>query len=153
MSSTNFSSFDSKAKSFLICSSDNRVKLFDVDKKFEARNYIEKRHLSHSYLCCSRSKLNDDFGYFAVGTDDSCIIIWDLPRGIVLRELSLPADSIPHDIQFSLDSKYVYVSLSSNKVLVYDIHSGELIKTIKSGKKSALRIAINPKLEVLALAK
>ena len=77
-----YAEFRHSAESFLICSPDNRIKLWDVDTKKETRNYVEKRHLSHSYTCWDWNHGKKDLGMFAAGTSDGSIIIWDLMRGI-----------------------------------------------------------------------
>ena len=150
-----------QGKACLICGGDNRIKLWDVSNRREARNYIEKRHLSHGYTCwawsLSNSKKdggsNGNLGLFAVGTSEGTIIVWDLMRGVVKKELGSSDDGNPPptDIVFSNDAKLIYVASQLNHINVYDIESGEIIKSLKTGKKSTSKLCHNPRADVLAV--
>ena len=161
MLSTAHAVFSPEGKACLVCSTDNRIKLWDVGSKREARNYIEKRHLAHGYTCRAWSLSNGkkdagtsgNLGLFAVGTSEGTIIIWDLMRGVVKKELSSSeqGNPSPTDIVFSNDAKSIYVASQLNHIKVYDIESGEIIRSLKTGKKSVGKLCHNPRADVLAM--
>ena len=63
---------------------DNRISLWDVELNKQRRVYIEKKHLSHTYVSCAwRHGNKDDLGTLAVGCSDGIVLIWDLVRGVV----------------------------------------------------------------------
>ena len=145
--------FSSDAKNILICTPDNRVKLWDVDSKKETRNYVERRHLSHTYTCWARSHASKgELGLCAAGTSDGSIIVWDLSRGVVLKEIEVSGET-PSDLAFSKDSKTLYIAASMNKIDLYDISSGELRGGLKAGKKAVSRLCLNPKADVIAVGR
>ena len=161
MLSETHAAFSPQGKACLVCGADNRIKLWDVSTRNEARNYIEKRHLSHGYVCWAWSICNSkkdsgcggNLGLFAVGTSEGTIIIWDLMRGVVKTELGSNDDGNPPptDVVFSNDGKTIYVASQLNHINAYDIESGDIVKTIKTGKKSTSRLCHNPRANVLAL--
>jgi WD40 repeat protein len=150
MAESCFSSNESK--SFIQISNDNRVSLWDTDTRKEKRTYVEKQHLSHSYTCSSWiSGKKDNLGYFAVGTSDGTIVIWDLTRGVISKVLGRANESpVPTSIAFSNDSKFLLVSSSENHIVQYDLSTGKEVRSFKVGKRGVLRIVINPKVEVIA---
>ena len=142
------------AHSFLVCSPDNRIRLWDVDTKKETRSYVEKKHLSHSYTCWTWSQVaGNRLGLCAAGTSDGMIIIWDLSRGVVVHEIASSGDLPPTDVSFSKDAKSLYVASGINKIDVYDVASGAAGKSLKCGKKAVQRICVNPKADVLAIGR
>ena len=141
------------SKYFIQLSADNRIKLWDTISHKEHRSYIEKRHLSHSYTCMAWSqKQADHLGLFAVGTSDGLVVLWDLTRGVVLREIGNLNDSppVPTGIAFSKDGKRVYVASNHKYILEYNIASGEQVNSFKIGKKGVACFSLHPKLEVIA---
>ena len=141
-----------ESKTFINVSRDNRIHLFDTDSRKEKRSYVEKHNLQHSYECSAlRCGKKDTLGFFAVGASDGTIIIWDLTRGVVAKVLGQSNESpIPTSIAFTNDSKYILVSSSQNIILKYDVITGEIVQSIKAGKKGVSRIATNPKVDVIA---
>jgi WD40 repeat protein len=142
------------SSSFIHISHDNRIHLWDTDTRKERRTYVEKQHLSHTYTCSSwRAGKRDNLGYFAVGTSDGTIILWDLTRGVVSKTLGKANESpVPTSVVFSNDSKSLLVSSSQNHIVQYDLSTGEESHTFKAGKKGVLKVAVNPKVEVVAAA-
>ena len=122
--------FSPHAKHLLVSTTDNRIKLWDVDTKKETRNYIEKRHLSHSYTCWSWGYgKKDSLGLFATGTSDGTVILWDLVRGVVIKEIGSADSAVASDVSISKDAKQILVSSSSlNQIIIYDIASGTVVK-------------------------
>ena len=59
---------------------------------------------------------------------------------------------MPTSLVFSNDSKSLIVSSTQNQIVQYDFTSGEEIHSFKAGKKGVLKIAVNPKVEVVAAA-
>ena len=149
------SAFDVKSKTFAHLSQDNRLHLWDVDTRKERKGYVDKNHLSHSFTCFNwKQGKKDTLGEFVVGFSDGTLIVWDLVRGVVSKTIGKANESeAPSDLSFSNDHNSVYVSSSNNKVLKYSLKSGEVEKTIKVGKKGILKLAVNPKADVLAAAR
>ena len=145
--------FSPNARNILICTTDNRIKLWDVDARKETRTYIERRHLSHTYKCWARNNASaGELGLCATGTSDGSVIVWDLTRGAVIKEIALSGEA-PSDIAFSRDSKYLYVAASMNRIDLYEIASGELVNGLKAGKKAVSKVCVNPKADVLAVGR
>ena len=142
-----------ESNSFIHISNDNRVHLWDTDTRKERRTYVEKQHLAHSYTCSSwRSGNKENLGYFAVGASDGVIIVWDLTRGVVVKTFGKINESpAPTSLVFSNDSKSLLVSSAQNHVVQYDLTSGAEIRSVKAGKKGVLKIALNPKVDVIAV--
>lgn len=148
--------FGKGCKSFITVSSDNRVRLWDVDSHSERRCFVEKNHLSHSYTCSSWAQKNkDDPGIFAVGSSDGVIILWDLARGVVLRNIGKSNESpVPSDIAFSKDMKSIFVSYaSSSHVEEFNIADGELKTSHKGLKKGAFKLTTSPVSNAFVLAR
>ena len=142
-----------ESNSFIHISNDNRVHLWDTDTRKERRTYVEKQHLAHSYTCSSwRSGKKENLGYFAVGATDGTIIVWDLTRGVVVKTFGKINESpAPTSLAFSNDSKSLLVSSAQNHVIQYDLTSGAEIRSVKAGKKGVLKMALNPKVDVIAV--
>lgn len=143
-----------ESSSFIHVSNDNRIHLWDTATSRELRTYVEKQHLSHSYTCSVwKAGKKDNLGFFAVGASDGTVIVWDLTRGVVSKVLGKINESpIPTSVAFSNDGKSLLVSSSQNDVLQYDLITGEQIHTFKAGKKGVLKMAINPRVDVVAAA-
>lgn len=147
--------FDAKSKTFALLSQDNRLHLWDVDTRKERKGYVDKNHLSHSFTCFNwkRGK-KDSLGEFVVGFSDGTLIVWDLARGVVSKTLGKVNESdAPTDIAFTNDQNTVFVSSNQNKVLVYNLKSGEVERSLKAGKKGIQKLAANPKANVIAAAR
>jgi len=148
-------------KNFLCVSSDNRVHIWDIDLRKEKRVYVERNHLESTYTCCSswyraiqQHDLVPDLGYFAVGSSNGAVIVWDLSRGVVLSTIGIAHESaVATDIAFANDGKSLYVSSANQSIVQYDIVSGAQVNRIKCGKKGATKIALNPKVNVIAAAR
>lgn len=143
-----------QANCFITVSQDNRIHLWDLNTNKERRTYVEKLHTSHSYTCSSwKAGKKDNLGHFAVGASDGTIIVWDLTRGVVLKTLGKPNETpVPTSIVFANDSKSLFVSSAQNQIIQYDLITGEETNSFKAGKKGVLKIAINPKVGVIAAA-
>ena len=152
MTSSCFSKNESK--SFLHISADNRIHLYDTDTSKERGSYVEKNNLAHSYTSSSwKPGKKDNLGYFAAGTSDGTIIVWDLTRGVVTKVLGQSNESpVPSAITFSNDGKTILVaSFSDNNIVQYDVSSGEQTNSFKVGKRGGLSmLALNSKIDVLA---
>eukprot|EP01041_Mallomonas_annulata_P003081 gene3081-6040_t len=147
------SSFGSIGKIFLTASKDNRLQLWDAETAQEKRSYVEKQHLSHSYLSyCWKQTGKDDLGFFAVGTSDGTIIVWDLGRGVVVKTLGQLNGQQPLSIAFSADASSIYVSSSNAQIVEYDIKSGEQISEKTIGKKGPLQLSMSPSENLLAIS-
>ena len=147
--------FGLKSKSFLYLSSDNRLHFWDIDNRKEKRVYVEKNHLSHKYTSSDwLLGKKDNLGQYAIGTSDGTIILWDLARGVVSKTLGVAGTSpAPTDIKFSNDGNSLFVSSSQPHVVQYNLANGEVINTFKASKKGSLVLAVNPKVDVLAIAR
>lgn len=155
--------FNSVLKLFVHISSDNRIHFWEVDTCKLRRVYLEKNHLAHVYTCCawlfeglkntSNAKTNTSLGLYAVGTSEGTIILWDLARGVVSKTIGIAGESpIPTDITFSKDGKSILVVSSQQNMVQYDITTGDVIKSYKALKKGAFKMALNPKVNVVAIA-
>ena len=78
--------------------------------------------------------------------------MWDLTRGVVVKTFGKINESpAPTSLVFSNDSKSLLVSSAQNHVVQYDLTSGAEIRSVKAGKKGVLKIALNPKVDVIAV--
>ena len=151
------SAFSPDGNEFLFCTSDNRISLWDMDKKKRRQQYVEKNHLVHSYTCLNWCHGTTDLGVLAVGCSDGTVVIWDLVRGVVSQVIGSNASSsgsanVPSDVSFSADGRSVYViSATSPDVSEYTTKTGEFVKVWKGHKKGIHKLAVNPKASVLAL--
>ena len=148
----------------LLCGSDNRLSLYDADTQKRQRVFVEKNHLSHSYTCFAWSAAGGGTGkrgtgdggvddLLGVGCSDGTIIVWNLVTGTVDRVLGVSNETpVSTDLAFSNDKGSLFVS-SQSSVLQYSIKDGALMQTLKAGKRGALKLAMNPKANVLALAR
>jgi WD40 repeat protein len=94
----------------------------------------------------------DNLGYFAAGASDGTVIVWDLARGVVAKVLGEANEGpVPTAVVFSNDAKTILVASSQPHVTQYNLVSGEVVETFKGGKKGALKIAMNPKVDVFAV--
>jgi WD40 repeat protein len=93
----------------------------------------------------------DGYGYFAVGCNDGTVVTWDLSRGVVVKSIGISGESeVPTCIAFSTDGKSIYVGSNGEKIIQYEVKTGEQISSFKSGKKGCLKISINPVANVIA---
>ena len=146
-------SFGSSGQSFAHLSSDNRLHLWDVASKKLKKSYVEKNHLTHSFTCYNWKSSKDTSGTFVVGYSDGIIVVWDLNRGVVAQTIGNAKESQPPtDVVLARDGKSVYVSTDLNNIVRYDITNGNQISTIKAGKKGVQKLAMNPKVDVIAAA-
>jgi WD40 repeat protein len=146
--------------SFVAVSNDNRINLWDTNSRKQKRSYVEKNHLNHVYHCSQwrqdTASGKPSMGVFAVGCSDGTVVLWDFTRGVVTRSIDMAANQLPYisSVQFSNDGANLYVcSAESNYVFVYQVSDGELMRSIKVGKKGISKMSINPRVEVLAVAK
>lgn len=154
MSSTD-SSFDQNGLLFAHVSTDCRLHLWDVASKKERKSYVDKDHLTHSLTCYDWNNSSGSTpGMFASGYSDGTVVVFDLNRGVVAKTIGKKLESeIPTDIVFSNDAKSIFVSSNDNHVVQYDVVSGNEVSKIKAGKKGVQRIAMNPKVDVIAVAR
>ena len=147
--------FHLRSKSYYALTADNRLHLWDSESRKERRSYVEKNHLSHQYTCSALCPGNkDELGLYAIGCSDGTVIIWDLVRGIVQRTITLTDTAHPaNDIVFTNDGKELLIVNNQNQLLVYNVSTGELSKSIKTHKKGSTKVAVNPKANVVAVAK
>lgn len=148
------------SKSFLHISSDNRIHLWDIESKKEKISYIDKNHLSHKFSCFywTQNTSNNDgssssiaSSILSVGYSDGIIITWDLIRGIVTKSLGSVGDPCPSGVTHSKNRKSIFVSSSSTNVITkHALVPSEAAGSLSAGKKGVSKIAINPKLDVLA---
>ena len=145
----------SLTKSFIFVTKDNRIHLWDTDSRREKHSYVEKNHLSHNYVCCCWKQVKQDsLGFFAVGCSDGVVIIWDLARGVVVKTIGVSNESpVPTDLVFSIDGTSIFVSSSQNHIIQYRLVDGEQINSYKAGKRGILKLAMNSKVDVLAVAR
>lgn len=146
-------SLSAVSKSYIVISKDNRLHLWDTDTRKEKRSYVEKNHLAHSYTCLDWLQINhDNLGLCAVGCSDGAVIIWDFVRGIVSTTISHCNSSIS-SISFSLDGKYIFIGDDTNYVSQYKLSDNEFVRSIKTGKYGVFKLAMNPRVDVLAIAR
>eukprot|EP01038_Epipyxis_sp_PR26KG_P010777 gene10777-14470_t len=158
---------DTPFYSYMHISMDNRIHMWDASlNKKNSLTYIDRNHLSHKFTCLSWRPINttqqeqndSDQTSLAIGFDDGVVLLWNLSRGIVSCTIdgmgqSNSSASYPTDVCWSNNGKSIFISYSQQPEIVqYDSNTGELIKTIKAGKKGILKLAMNPKLDVLAAA-
>jgi WD40 repeat protein len=143
-----------KSKTLLSISRDNRIHLWDIDSRRERRSYVEKNYLSHEYTCSSLfAKQKDSLGILAIGTSDGQVITWDLSRGVVVKNIASESRDSISDLVFSNDGHSLFtISSSSATMNQYSVTTGELIKSFKANKKGSMKIAMNPKADVIAVA-
>jgi len=150
------SAFSKDGNDFLLCTSDNRIALWDIQKSKRRHLYVEKKHLAHSYTCLAWHR-DADLGSLAVGCSDGTVVLWDLTRGVVARVIGDNASSsgstnVPSDVVFSADGKSVFVaSITASDVNEYSVKTGVLVKAWTGHKKGTNRLAYNPKAPVVAL--
>lgn len=148
-------SFDQNGLLFAHISSDCRLHLWDVASKKEKKSYVDKDHLTHTLTCYEWSRASSNQpGLFASGYSDGVVVIFDLNRGVVAKTIGKKLESeVSTGIVFSNDSKSVFVSSNDNHVVQYDVASGTEITKLKTGKKGVQRIAMNSKVDVIAVAR
>lgn len=156
------STFSVGLKVFANISKDNRIHLWDVETQKEKKgSYVDKNHLSHSFTCFAWNKANESgktksnqLGLFVMGFDDGQLLVWDLTRGVISKTIIEKGDSqIPTSIAFSTDQSSVLVSQSGqNQILQYNLSTGQVIKTIKTGKKAVSKMVINPRIDIIAVS-
>lgn len=143
--------FGKGSKSFVSVSHDNRIKLIDVESRSEQHSFVERHHLSHSYVCSAWGQSSaEDVGQFAVGCSDGTIVVWDFVRGVsktIGKANELP---VPTDIEFSRDLKSILVSSNMSQIIEYDIKSGTNKRQFKTSKKGSQRICLNPSVDAIA---
>lgn len=146
------SSFAATCHSFAHLSPDNRLHLWDVANKKERKAYVDKNHLTHSFTCYAWNNASKDKpGLFVVGFSDGIIIVWDLNRGIVSKTIGKVNESpAPTDIIFSNDGNSIFVSSNLNQITQYEVATGSVITAVKTGKKGVSKMAMNPKIGVIA---
>ena len=156
--------FSPGLKLFSTVSADNRIHLWDTESaKARKGSYVDKNHLSHACTClawsCSGSGNSTEkskLGFFAMGFNDGQLLVWDLSRGIVIKNIQHSSGAAPVSIVFgsssSSDSPPLYVSIGDKHVYKYNIKTGDIMKALKVGKKTVSKIALNPKLDVIAVA-
>ena len=89
-----------------------------------------------------------------MGFSDGIIVVWDLNRGVVARTIGKANESeTPTDIVFSNDAKSIFVSSAQNQIVQYDVATGAVLASLKTGKKGVHRMAMNPKIDVIAAAR
>jgi WD40 repeat protein len=142
----------SSSKLLVTISKDNRIYVWDTDFNKVKRVYVEKNHLAHQYLCFDWSQPSgSNLGLFAVGCSDGSVLIWDFARGIVISTFSNGTEPIT-SVAFSSDPSAVFVSNNLNYVNRYDLSASEM-KSIKIGKRKVQKLTLNPKVDVLAVAR
>lgn len=153
------------SSTFAHVSQDNRLHLWDIESRKEKKAYIDKNHLSHSFTAfawnkaiCSSSNAKENvkqLGNFVMGFNDGQLLVWDLTRGVISKTIKLKDNhaNVPSSIVFSQDQSSIFVSSNQIYVLQYSLASGELVKSIKAGKKSVTKMCINPKVDVLAISR
>jgi WD40 repeat protein len=153
--SSHDSSFGSRGQIFAQLSSDSRLHLWDVASKKAVKSYVDKNHLTHSFTCYSWSASSkENQGLLAVGFSDGVVVIWDLSRGVVAMTIGTAKESeTPTDIVFSKDGKSVFVSTDRNEIAQYSVETGGVLQSLKTGKKGVQKMALNPKVDVLAAAR
>ena len=146
------SSFGCSSNSFAHISADNRLHLWDVASKKERKAYVDKNHLTHSFNCFAWHTVSKDQpGQIVVGFSDGLVVVWDLNRGVIARTIGKANESeSPTDVVFANDAKSIFVSSNQNQIVQYDIASGAEIKSLKTGKKGVTKMAMNPKVDVIA---
>lgn len=149
------SAVSSFSKACIGITPDNRIHLWDTDTRRERSNYVEKNHLSHTYTCHTwKQDVKDNLGIFAVGCSDGTVIMWDLVRGVVTRTIGVANESpAVTDIVISNDSKSIYVCSLQSSINQHSLSDGSLMQSFKGGKKGVLKVALNPKVEVLAIGR
>ena len=118
----------------------------------QRKSYVDKNHLSHSFTCTAwHGASQDKPGIIAVGFSDGIVIVWDLTRGVIAKTLGTPNESPPvTDVVFSKDGKSLFASSLNTQILHYDLATGVVLNSLKGGKKGVSKLAMNPKLDVLA---
>jgi len=132
------------------------VHLWDVASKKERKSYVDKNHLTHSFTshAWKTSGKDQTGGIFVAGYSDGLVGIWDLNRGVQSQVIGKANESeVPTDIVFSNDAKSIFVSSNENQIVQYDVATGKEINSIKTGKKGSLKLAMNPKVDVIAAAR
>ena len=119
------------------------------------RVYIEKKHLSHTYVSCAwRHGNKDDLGTLAVGCSDGIVLIWDLVRGVVSTVIG-NSDEIHgeiSDVAFSRDGKSVYASSEKQSTInEYKVSDGSFVKSMKGHKREPQDLLGNPKTDALMI--
>ena len=150
--------FNVASRLFLHISGDNRIHLWDIESKKEKISYVDKNHLSHKFNCFSWLQLSIDnnigdtkISTLSVGYSDGKILNWDLLRGVASSSFDTIGNVSPSGIVYSLCRKYLFIStVSENSISKYSLSSGEVLATIRVGKKPVSKIAINPKVDVIA---
>lgn len=148
--------FGSSSQTFVHLSKDSRVHLWDVASKKEKKSYVDKNHLTHSFSCYAWKNASKDNSseLFVAGYSDGLVAIWDLNRGVQTQVIGKANESeVPTDIIFSNDAKSIFVSSNATQIVQYDVSTGKEINSLSTGKKGVLKLAMNPKVEVIAAAR
>ena len=145
--------FGLEAKYYIEITNDNRIKLWDTSTQKEKRFYVEKQHLNRSYTCRAWFQSRaENLGILAVGTSDGSVIMWDLTRGIVALEIKTTESTLT-ELVFSVDGSSLYVASSSKYLAVYNTKNGDLLNSIKIGKNGISSLAVNPKIDIIAVGR
>jgi U3 small nucleolar RNA-associated protein 5 len=139
--------FSLLSKYYLHISNDNRIHIYNTATSKLLHSYIEKNHLTHSYLCSAWGQTNpNDLGLYGIGTSDGLILIWDFTRGVVSQTIGIKNEtSIINNILFTNNLKSILVTYpSSSQINEYSVETGDLIRTFKGFKKGTSKIIKNP---------
>jgi WD40 repeat protein len=144
--------FTNNLKTFLHISDDNRIHLWKTATGKEREGYIDKNHLAHSFTCLTWIEgANQSLGNFAAGFDDGVVVVWDLVRGVELNTFGRTNSSFfPTDIAFSNNRSTIFISSSQSQIEQYDLLTGKKLKSLKASKSGVSKMAMNPKVDVVA---
>ncbi|MEY5047741.1 MAG: hypothetical protein RLZZ175_1100 [Bacteroidota bacterium] len=92
-----------------------------------------------------------DGKYFATGSRDKSIIIWDASTGAQIRSL-LGHTSTVNGLSWSKDGKYIASSSADNTVKVWLVNSGKLVFSSPEQNKYVTDVAFSPDAKYLILA-
>ena len=142
---------DSESSTLWQVNQDARILAFDLvtlEEKFTLSPPLSSKNIVHRH-CHSfqRYKLSS---YFAIGTIDARVFIWDLERGIISHTLQLTSPCY----QCILDIKQgsIFLHMHSTQVYQFDLKTGHEIQSFKVGSKNIDKIALNPKVRLMAVA-
>jgi|GEM_PF-1024351 len=130
------------------CGMDKTVRLWDTQTGKEVKKVEGSQAEFYSVAFSPDSKLLAT----GSGSEDHTVTIWNIEAGETVHSFELEEGESIFSVAFSPDGKLIAAGGSNNKIHIWSLETGELLKTLEQHTDSVSSVAFSPNGNLLASA-
>lgn len=157
-----FWKFDPDFSNVVFITSDNRIKIWNIESHRLVVECVQPNHLDAQYTCVSWVQLaktskkrarkeNVNWNGIALGTQKGLIVVWDINKAEIFKTWKAHAQKV-NDVVFSKSTSSLYSCSDDQNIIQWDVLSGSQQFKFKRDKSPVNRLCLSTNETLLASA-